>query len=853
MDSLFQKIERLYHDALQEPEDDRAAFLDRACAGNRALRLELDELLRCDRDAGRFMESSALEVAARTMARARSRLSPGNRLAHFEIVSLLGAGGMGEVYLAHDTRLERKVALKILPPEMAGDPDRMLRFISEAKAASAVVHPNIATIHEIGEADGIHFISMEYVEGETLGCRIGGASLELPTLLEFGIQIADALDEAHSKGVVHRDLKPANIIVNPKGQAKVLDFGLAKMAKTTVPETGVIMGTVEYMSPEQVLGAEVDHRTDLYSLGVILYAMATGKLPFGGVSTAEKVDQILHGQPEPMASLNGKVSPELERVVRKCLEKNPELRYPSAQELLADLRRLASPEVMSRAAPHVQRKGWRIGGAAVLAVSIVVTAGFLLWRHFHPRATPGQGKVMLAVLPAEDLSGATGQEYFADGLTEEMIAQLGSMQPDRLGVIARTSVMGYRRGRERIDQIGRELGVEYVLETSVRRDARRTRITAQLIQVRDQTHLWAETYQRDLSDIFAVQSDVAARVAKSLALELLPAHRAALAQPPTRNPDAHESYLKGLYYWNRRTADSLWTSIECFQQAIDRDPVYAAAYAGLANSYSVLGNNQFLPSAEAYPRARAAALKALELDEGLAEAHTSLAKVMEDYFWDWPAAEREYRRAIELNPGYASAHQWYAQFLTHLGRHDESAAHIRVARQLDPLSPRINENVGLFLYYARRYDEAIRELKRALTLDPNDGFAHVHLGICYSQRGLAAEAIGELSHAQKLAVSQPLRMAYLGCAYSRAGQRLEASRLLAQLIRLSADEHVPPVAVAWVHAALGEVDQAFACLQRAYDTRDPLLRLVKVEPLLDPLRNDPRWQTLLRRMSLEGR
>jgi TolB-like protein/Flp pilus assembly protein TadD/predicted Ser/Thr protein kinase len=861
MSVRFRKVEQLYHQALEKPEADRTSFLDEACAGDESLRLEVEELLACNERAGRFMEVPAMDVAARMMARARTALEPGSQIGQYEILSLLGSGGMGEVYLVRDTRLDRKAAMKILPPELAADQDRMRRFMSEAKAASALSHPNVATIYEIGEADGIHFITMEYVEGETLDSTIHGQPLEKGALLNLATQIVSAVEEAHRKGVIHRDIKPANIMITSSRQVKILDFGLAKITgqeKPTDPggreepgtSSGIVMGTAQYMSPEQVVGRRVDCRTDIFSLGVVLYDMATGRLPFNATATTGVVDRILHSQPEAMARFNYDLPVELERIVRKCLEKDPALRYQSAGELLIDLKRLSTSASASESPRGRHSAKWlRVTAAAMLISVAGGTGGYVAWRHFGFQARPPAGRIMLAVLPAENLSGDPAQEYFSDGLTEELIAKLGNMQPERLGVIARTSVMPYKHGRAGIDEIGGRLGVDYVLETSVRRDSNRLRITAQLIQVRDQTHLWAETYQRNLPDIFAIQSDVAGRVARSLAVELLPAAKAGMERMPTRNPEAYDAYLKGLYWWNRRTEAALRKSIDFFQQAIEKDPTYAAAYSGLANSYSVLGNNQFLPGDETYPKARASAQMALRLDERLAEAHASLAKVMEDYDWNWTGSEAEYRRAIELNPGYATAHQWYAVLLMLLGRQDESLAQIRLARQLDPLSTRIDANVGLLLYYAHRYDEAIREIRKVLDLDPNTPFARAYLGISCLQKGMVDSAIAELSAARASESDNPLLLAYLGCAYAEGGRKSEASKSLHELMRQSVHQHVPPGAIAWLYTALGDRDTAFRWLNEAYDTRDPLLRFLKVEPLLNPLHSDPRFDSLLHRMN----
>jgi TolB-like protein/Tfp pilus assembly protein PilF len=559
--------------------------------------------------------------------------------------------------------------------------------------------------------------------------------------------------------------------------------------------------------------------------------MATGKRPFPEDSSPRLIDAILHQTPVTPRAVKASVSPELERVILKCLEKDPTLRYQSVTEVGVDLRRLsATGEVVIPASTPPRSRRWL---HVAIGVVILAIATFIAYRPLNPPGAPSSdpagGKIMLAVLPFDNLSADPEQEYFSDGMTEEMIAHLGRLQPDRLGVIARTSAMHYKGIDKRVDEIGRELGVDYILEGSVRRAAERVRITAQLIQVSDQTNLWAESYERELANVFAVQNDVAERAVRV-------------------NPEAREAYLKGRYYWNKRSEEGLKRGLMYFQQAIEIDPTYAPAYAAVADSYGVLANNGFLPPEKGYPKARVAALRALEIDDTLAEAHTSLASVISGYDWDWSGGEKEYKRALALNPGYATAHHWYALFLSWQGRHDEAIRETEQARRLDPLSPRINENVGEMFYLARRYDQAISALRKALDLFPDDMQAHIDLGKTYLQKGLYEQAVAEFNSITD--AHTPFRLMSLACAHAMAGRRDEAREALDELREQSRQRYTSPGDFAVVYAALGEREQAFLWLEKAFDERDSWMPYLKVEPLFDPLRSDPRFQDLQRRVGL---
>ena len=785
-------------------------------------------------------------------------LSPGTRLGRYEVVRLLGAGGMGEVYLAKDQHLDGKeVALKVLPAGALADEAARKRLRKEAIALSKVSHPNIAVVSDFDTQRDIDFLVMEYVRGQTLTQRLAAGALTEKEVSRLGSQIASALEEAHEQGVVHRDLKPGNVLVTPKGQAKVLDFGLAKMLRPvttgtvtteTLSGTHGAAGTLPYMAPEQLRGETVDARTDIFALGAVLYEMATEKRAFREESSPRLTDAILHQTPVTPRAVNPRVSPELERIVLKCLQKGPENRYQSAKEIGVDLRLLGSADIsgpLPPPAPRPRRTAWLVAGALLVIVAAVI--GNQLWQPAQPDATPPSGKIMLAVLPLDNLSGDPEQEFFSDGMTDEMIAQLGRMAPQQLGVIARTSIMRFRNTERSIADIARDLQVDYILEGSVRRVGDTVRVTAQLIQASDQTQIWVDSYDREYLDVLDLQSEVARAIAEKIKIALTPQEAARLETIRSVDPEAHEAYLKGRYYLAKVTEEGFLKGKEYVERAIEMDPSHALAQAALASSYHELGFWGPLLRSEAYPKAKAAALKALEIDDTLGEAHTVLGMVAFEYEWDWLEAGREVKRGIELSPGDANAHHQYAIYLVHMGRFEEATVQIQQALLLDPLSRAINSDVAYVLYFEGKYDAAIEQYRKTLELEPTFVMTRGELGLVYAHKGMFEEAIAEVQQAVALSDSGT-NIAYLGYVYGLSGKTVEAMKLLDQLKEMSNLRGGVPSQIAVIYGVLGDKDQAFEWLEKAFETRDSWLVSLKVYPWFDEIRSDPRFQDLVRRM-----
>jgi eukaryotic-like serine/threonine-protein kinase len=789
----------------------------------------------------------------------------GQTLGHYRILEKIGAGGMGVVYRARDERLDRDVALKVLPAGALADDAARRRFRKEALTLAKLAHPHIAMIFDFDTQDGVDFLVMEYVAGQTLALKLNEGVMPEKETIALGAQVAAALEEAHEQGVVHRDLNPRNILVTSRGQTKVLDFGLAKLlrprgdveATQSFAETEGVAGTLPYMAPEQLRAEALDGRTDIYALGCVFYEMAAGRRPFTEDSAPRLTEEILHQTAVSPRALNARLSPQFETIILKCLAKDPEDRYQSAKEVSVDLRRLATSRAVAVAETKPRRTQARwlriaIGGGAgaisIAALLIVLNAGGVRDRLLGKTGT--EHIRSLAVLPLENLSRDPEQEYFADGMTEQLITDLAKIS--ELKVISRTSVMQYKGARKPLPQIAQELGVDAVVEGSVQRSGDRVRISAQLIDARADQHLWARSYERDLRNVLALQDDVAQAIANELKIKLASQGQPRLAGSRPVDPEAYEAYLKGHYYASKRTEKDLKKSIEYFQQAIEKDPNYASAYSGMADAYALLGFRGNLPSNDALSKAKEAALKAVKLDDSLAEAHASLAFIAEIHEWDWATAEREYKRALELNPGYAAGHNWYAGYLMYVGRFDEGIAEAKRARDLDPLSLPVNNALAGRLLVAGRVDEALEQLKKTLEMDPRFAPAHQTLGWAYLNMGKHEEAIQEFQQALQLSGTDDTNpIVDLGFAYAAAGKREQARKILAKLKKLHEQGVVPSGSIAILYGALGELDEAFAWLEKAYEERDPELTYIKVPARrFEPLRHDPRYQDMLRRMGL---
>jgi serine/threonine-protein kinase len=852
------QVEDLYHAALERPAGQRAAFLLEVTAGDVTLRHKVETLLAhqfpeefADDSPGPDVAGRKLNPETQSTDATRSQAADpllGATISHYRVIKKLGAGGMGVVYLAHDERLDRDVALKVLPAgRLASDVARN-RFHVEALALAKLNHPHIGTIYDFDTQGGVDFLAMEYVPGKTLSDQLADGPLCEREVLNLGTQIVAALEEAHQRGVVHRDLKPRNIVVTPNRQVKVLDFGLAKLLRpinelSTTDElsgTAVGAGTLPYMAPEQLRGKPTDARTDIYAIGTVFYEMTTGRRPFRNkIATALAAD-IQTQAPVPPRQLNPGISWGLEEVILRCLEKDPQNRYQSARDLCIRLEQLSSITLEQRTLlPKLL--SFRFAAFAAMCLIVIALAGaYFARRQFWIK--PPQGKIILAVLPFENFNRDPQEDYFCDGLTDEMINQLGRLVPQRLGVIARTSAMQYKGSQKRIDQIGRELSVGYILETSVRREGARVRIATQLIQVRDQSTLWTETYDYDAASIFSLETDVSRRIASSLALQLLPGQQ--MTRPQVTSVEAYDAYLQGRYHWHKGSAEEARKARLYFEQAVRIDPNYAPGYAALAG----YGATDDLPTKVAMSKAKEYALRALELDPSLTQAHTALAGIRFYGDWDWPGAESEFKHALELNPNDAEARRVYSFYLLALGRFEEAMVEVQRSQDLDPISLLTSVNAGWTFYFARQYDRAIAKCKRALELDASSDGAHACLGQSYRAKGIRDEAIAEAERAVTLSGGNPARLVALARTYAAFGKQPEAKKLLTKLNEQAKLRYISPYLLAMTHVALAEEDQALAALEQAYEERDRYLVSLNIDDAFDPLRDKAHFQDLLHRV-----
>ncbi|PYK68580.1 MAG: hypothetical protein DME45_06640 [Verrucomicrobia bacterium] len=858
----WQQVNDLFHSAVERAPEEWTAFLDEACHSDESLRREVKSLLASHERTENFIESPAFETAPELLIGDGAGELIGELIGHYLIERLIGVGGMGEVYLARDVQLGRKAALKLLPEHLPADEAQLSRFKAEARSASALNHPNILTVYEIGAEGNRQFIATELIEGATLRASLVEGRMELRAALEIAVQVASALAAAHEAGVVHRDIKPENIMLRPDGYVKVLDFGIAKLtqegsarehhglATTSGLQTrpGLVLGTGRYMSPEQARGQRVDARSDIWSLGVVLYEMVAGIPPFLGETPSDCIASILTKEPPPLSGVLPDVPLKLEEILQKALRKDRDERHQTARELLGDLHTLKGElELAGSARAGVivrQIKRHKRGVLLMSAVAILAAVAFAY--SFFFLASPPPNEKSIAVLPFENLSEETSSAYFADGIQDEILTRLSKIAD--LKVISRTSTQRYKHTSQSPSQIAHQLGVAHLLEGSVQKTNDQVRVNVQLITAANDTHLWAETYDRKLTDIFVVESDIATTIAKTLQARLTGAEKTAIAKRPTANPEAHELYLKGRFFWNKRTAADLRKAIDYFNQALDKDPSYAFAYAGLADSYLVLSQYGAASPADSYHQAIAAAKKAIELDDTLAEAHTSLACSLAYYDFDFEQSVKEFERAIELNPNYATAHHWLSNgVLSALGQFERAIAEGKRAVELDPLSLVINTDLGQDFFYSRRYDEAIVQLRKTIEMDPRFYFAHWVLGTALQLKGQLSEAVAEYGKAVELN-DDPSVLALLGQAYARAGQPDEAQKILVRLSEEAKSRYVQAYDFALMYLALGDKERAIDEMERAYRERDANVAQIKVDPMLDDLRGNQRFEALVNRI-----
>ncbi len=762
-----------------------------------------------------------------TLETFKEELTTGSTFARrYQIIEELGRGGMGNVYRALDKKLDEEVAIKLIKPEIASDKKTLERFSNELKIARRISHKNVGRMYEMMEHNGTHFITMEYIPGEDLKRLIRKVGrFSVGKTISVVKQICEGLIEAHSSGIVHRDLKSQNIMVDDEGTAKIMDFGIARFlgAKGLTGE-GMIMGTLEYMSPEQVEGKGIDQRSDIYSLGIILYEMVTGRVPFEGDTPFIVGAKQRSETPKNPKKINPQIPDDLTQLILKCVEKDKEQRYQTVDQILREINAIQEDLATSERESDKPKRDTE---------KTVLTK----WKN------------SIAVLPFTDLSPQKDQEYFCDGIAEEIISSLTKIK--ELRVVARTSAFSFKGRDVDVRDIGKKLNVESILEGSVRKAGNRLRINAQLIHVEDDYHIWSERYDRELDDVFAIQDEITQAIVKTLKVKLFGEEKELLVKRHTDNPEAHSLYLKGRYFWNKRTEDDLNIAIGYFKKAIEQDPEFAVAFVGLADSYNLLPWYSSIPLKDIHPKAKAAVEKALELDETLAEAHASLALFKWIYDWDWKTAEEEFKKAIALNPGYASAYHWYFEYLATMEKLDEAIAIIKKAQKYDPLSLIINSALGWGYYFIRQYDRAIEQAKKTLEMNPNFFWALYVLGISYLKNSNSGEAIKIFQKTSKISRDHPLFMSHLGVAFAWGRKTDKARDLVKELEKRVEKKNACSYFVALIYMALDNKEKAFEWLEKAYKDRDFWLLFIKVDPLFDSLRSDARFAALLKKLGLE--
>ncbi len=763
-----------------------------------------------------LIPNKEIHAQTRTLETPVQELRRGSLIAdRYEIIEELGMGGMGKVYRVEDTKAKEEVALKLIKPEIAADKKTIDRFRNELTTARKIRHKNICGMYDLGEDKGSYYITMEYVSGEDLKSLIRRVKqIPIGTAISIAEQICGGLAEAQSLAVVHRDLKPNNIMIDKDGNVRIMDFGIARSLKRKgITGSGVMIGTPEYMSPEQVEGKEVDHRSDIYSLGVVLYEMVTGRVPFEGDTPFTIGMKHKSETPRNPKEFNADIPEDISRTIMKCMEKDKNKRYQSALELLSELIKIERGELREEKIDEIK------------------------WDN------------SVAVLPFKDLSPKKDQEYFCDGMAEELINALTKIE--RLKVASGSSAFQFKGKSYDIREVGEKLKVQTVLEGSVRKAGDRLRITAQLVNVADGFHLWSEKYDRDMGDIFAVQDEISLAIVEKLKVKLVKKDKAEMIKRYTDNVEAYNLYLKGRYFWNKRTREGFTRGIQYFEKAIVEDSHFVLPYAGLADSYNLLGFYCILPPEKAFPKAKSAAMKGLEIDETTAEVHTALAFVRMYYDWEWEEAEREFTKAIELNPGYPTAHHWYAEYLALTRQMDDAIKEAKRALELDPFSIVMNTILGWTYYYSHKFTQAIEQFQRTSEMDPNSAIVHFFLSLAYTQESMFDEAIAEIKRAKILFGESTLMEAVLGHAYAASGKKDLAQKTLDKLKRMLKRMYVSPYYIAGIYADLGEKGEAFNWLEKCLDEKDIWMAFLKIDPLWDKIRSDTRYSALLKKISLE--
>jgi serine/threonine-protein kinase len=900
----LKQIEEIYHSALEISSTERAAFLQNFCGADEVLLREVESLLTFEVNSEKFLNNLPESLAAEMFVGEDSAANPiGAEIGHYKVLQLIGKGGMGEVYLAEDLKLDRKVALKILPPEFAADEVRMSRFIREAKSASALNHPNILTIYEIGQAENIHFIAAEFINGKTLNEYVKIHSLNVKSALEIAFQIASALDEAHSAGIIHRDIKPDNVMIRDNGLVKLLDFGIAKLSEKgrkgirrkgelriedrssklsphlhnspssqIFTNLGTIIGTADYMSPEQAKGKEIDSRTDIFSFGVVLYQMMSGNLPFTGETASEIISAILNRDPKPLKT---EIPIEISSIIEKCLKKNRNERYQTIKEVLFDLEEvrkdLTFVEASQRKSPITNEFTTNgqthrlsvtnetivgkfnpnrlfIGSLALLLISIFIYFGYQFF-------TQNKQIKSIAVMPFINESTNKEVEYLSDGMTEMLIKRLSDIP--NLSVKARSTVFTYKNKEISANKIGLDLKVDAVLLGRLFQQGDDLKLNLELIETATENVLWSANYDRKMKDLASLQREIAGDVSENLRIKLTTAEQKQITKTYTNNSEAHQLYLRGRFHWNKRNIKDFQLSIEYFEQAIEKDPNYALAYSGLADTYVLIPLYSNSRPNEFMPQAKKSAQKALELDENLAEAHASLGRILNSFDYDWEGAEREFIKSIKLNPNYPTAHQWYAELLSFKERHDEALKEISKALELDPLSLTINRMKGNILGFAKRYDEAIAQLNKTAELYPENALVRYNLGDMFAAKEMYPESVEQYLIAFKLEGRSSQEIQNFKNAYQQKGWKGFWSEHLKSLIELQntalqkeKNAYVNNESLAFAYAANKNKDKTLEYLKQAFAERDPSLITIKMSNVYDLLANDSEFKELIKKIGL---